>query len=448
MRYQYKSTDSHWLEKVPKHWLIDRIKDKTENVTNGDWGDDPESDAEGENITVFRAADIDSIYVSFDNLTSRKIKSSSYESRKITKKSLIIEKSGGGEKQIVGRVALPKNINFKAITSNFMAKIDFDNSVDIRFANYVFNTLYNSKLNFPFVQQTTGIQNLNLNYYLTTKVSFPPLEEQITIADYLDETCERIDKIIEIKKKQIKTSDGFFKSKLYEVLTKGIGKNDTFETDIDWLKFIPKGWEIVRLKSVVTKINSGVTPKGGATSYVENGVPLIRSQNIKFNSLDLSDVVFISNKVHNKMKNSKVQNGDVLLNITGASLGRCYFVENLEEANVNQHVCIIRPFQKIKTKFLYYLFLSEIGQGQIFSGFKGSGREGLNFESIKNFKFPLPPISEQEEIIKKLDIIVSLFTKQRSKIKSQIKTLQAYKKSIIHECVTGKKQVFDGTIKL
>lgn len=448
MEYEYINSEIEWLSTVPKHWKIDRIKDKTTDVVGGDWGSDPESEMEGENIVVLRVADLDGIYFNFDELTIRKIKDGSFNSRKVTDRCLLIEKSGGGEKQLVGRTGYPLGVDFDAICSNFMAKIEFDNTVDLKFANYVFSSLYSSNLNFPFVQQTTGIQNLNVTYYLNSKIPFPPFAEQKAIAYYLDKACHRIDKIIEIKERQLEKIEGYFSSKLKEIISSGVEENTLKrKTNFDWFSEIPKHWKVVRLKHILSKANGGVTPKGGATSYVDEGVPLIRSQNIRFDKLDLSDVVFITKDTHDRMSNSKLEYGDVLLNITGASLGRCYYYDCEKDANVNQHVCILRPFQFIRTKFLYYVLRSEIGQSQIFSGFKGSGREGLSAETIKRFSIPLPTKEEQKVIENHIDILSANIQALKDKIYDQITTLQSYRKSLIHECVTGKKQVWEGEIK-
>ena len=139
------------------------------------------------------------------------------------------------------------------------------------------------------------------------------------------------------------------------------------DSGIDWLGEIPEHWEVKKLKYFVSKIGSGVTPKGGANIYQSSGIPFLRSQNIHFEGLMLDDIVYISTIIHNRMNNSKVNVNDVLLNITGASIGRCYFIdETLKEANVNQHVCIIRPDTNIiQTIFLYYILRSSLGQRQI-----------------------------------------------------------------------------------
>ncbi len=154
-----------------------------------------------------------------------------------------------------------------------------------------------------------------------------------------------------------------------------------------------------KLKKHTAKIGSGVTPKGGETAYKAQGIPLIRSQNVLINQLDLSDVAFIDNEQHRKMSGSKVLPGDVLLNITGASIGRsCVVPQDVNDANVNQHVCIIRLKQSINGRLLSLFLNSWFGQKQIWSFQGGGSREALNFQQIGNFEIPIPPLPEQKAI--------------------------------------------------
>src|SRR5688572_11427613 len=106
---------------------------------------------------------------------------------------------------------------------------------------------------------------------------------------------------------------------------------------------MPSYWREVSLAEIATAVGSGITPRGGEKTYVPTGIPLLRSQNVLMNRLSLGDVAYIMEGVHHAMARSSVQPGDLLLNITGASIGRVAPVpEWLPTANVNQHVCRIR----------------------------------------------------------------------------------------------------------
>lgn len=440
----YKPTNVEWLGDVPTHWKVTRLINRTESVVGGDWGEDPESENEELVVLpVIRVQDIENEYeVSNQNLTYRKLKESKIDHRLINNKTLLIEKSGGGEKQMVGRVAIPKKISMPAICSNFMEKIEMDEQAVPSFFNYIFHALYNQNMNFPFVQQTTGIQNLKSTYYFYTKVAYPKKAEQTEIASYLDTATANIDKVIASKQKQLEKLEQYKQSKIHECVTKGINPDAELKpTDFEFIGDVPKHWKVERLKFVLNKIGSGVTPKGGSAIYLDTGIPLIRSQNVYNDGLYFSDIACITQAIHDDMSGSKVLKGDVLLNITGASIGRCYYYNLDDEANVNQHVCILRHNHLMTTNFLYYLMISEVGQSQIFSGFKGSGREGLGNEAIKVFRIPLPKTKEQKEIADYLDFFCNSILKEKEIIEQQIEKLKLYRKCLIHECVTGKRKV-------
>ena len=158
-------------------------------------------------------------------------------------------------------------------------------------------------------------------------------------------------------------------------------------------------WPLVRIAEISTKVGSGNTPKGGRKAYCSQGVTFIRSQNVLVGKLDLSGVALISEAMHCKMNMSEVQPNDVLLNITGASIGRCAIAPmSIEQANVNQHVCILRPNERVDSTFLMNLFNSDFGRRLIYESQAGGNREGLNFQQIRSFKVPLPPMSVQRVV--------------------------------------------------
>ena len=157
-------------------------------------------------------------------------------------------------------------------------------------------------------------------------------------------------------------------------------------------------WEQRKLGDITVKIGSGKTPSGGKSAYVENGIPLIRSQNVNGDKVDFADIVFIDEATDESMANSRVYTNDVLLNITGASIGRSAVYKGLESANVNQHVCIIRPTEGYQSDFIQLNLSSDNGQKQIDASQAGGGREGLNFQEIGKMQFSFPSLNEQKYI--------------------------------------------------
>ena len=201
---------------------------------------------------------------------------------------------------------------------------------------------------------------------------------------------------------------------------------------------VPNGWKVKTLGSLTDKIGSGKTPKGGSSTYKSFGIPLIRSQNVLWGSLDLSDVAYIDEEQHKSMKNSSVIESDVLLNITGASIGSVA-ISTLKEANVNQHVCIIRPKKDLDNNFLQYNLLSFEGQKQIERFQAGGNRQGLNFEQIKSFKIMLPPLPEQQKIAK----ILTTWDKAIDTTERLIDNSKQHKKALMQQLLTGKKRLLD-----
>lgn len=172
---------------------------------------------------------------------------------------------------------------------------------------------------------------------------------------------------------------------------------------------LPTGWSMVRLGEIVTKMGSGSTPRGGQKAYVDDGVIFLRSQNVWNEGVRLDDVAYISDEVHQKMSKTKVLPGDVLLNITGASLGRTtIFPNDFVEANVNQHVTIIRLIELEMNKFVHLGLMSPMVQKLVWGRQVGMAIEGLSKKVLEQFEFPIPPINEQHRIVAKVGELMTL----------------------------------------
>ena len=153
------------------------------------------------------------------------------------------------------------------------------------------------------------------------------------------------------------------------------------------------------IEEICSKIGSGSTPRG--SNYSANGIPFFRSQNVYNDRLVYDDIKYISEEVHQKMKGTEVLANDLLLNITGGSLGRCAVVPaDFNCGNVSQHVCIMRSVL-VEPEYFHALVLSSYFAKSM--KITGSGREGLPKYNLEQMGFPLPPLTEQQRIVAEIE---------------------------------------------
>ena len=195
---------------------------------------------------------------------------------------------------------------------------------------------------------------------------------------------------------------------------------------------VAKGWTGEKLGAKTKKVGSGITPTGGDKNYKPSGRPFVRSQNIGWGELLLDDVAFIDEETHNSFSSTQIAVYDVLLNITGASIGRSVVADSrIEGGNVNQHVCIIRVKpDELSPFFLNQYLISHDGQKQIDSFQAGGNRQGLNFEQIRSFLIPLPAVfAEQQKIAECLSSVDELMAAQARKVDA----LKTHKKGLMQQ---------------
>jgi type I restriction enzyme S subunit len=190
------------ITKGGKNWKTYRLKTIVGSSTNGVWGDEPKDN--DEDIYCIRVADIDSLTygISENKLTIRNIETSDQEGRLLNTGDLIIEKSGGGDVSPVGRVVI-YNLPHKAVTSNFMARLNISMEINNEFLYYIFSFLYSGRRNVPSIKATTGIQNIDLYSYLQNKVLVPPIEEQQQIVSHIKTETATIDTAIAKAEREI-----------------------------------------------------------------------------------------------------------------------------------------------------------------------------------------------------------------------------------------------------
>ena len=197
---------------------------------------------------------------------------------------------------------------------------------------------------------------------------------------------------------------------------------------------VPDNWVWTDIEHICSKIGSGSTPRG--SNYSSKGIPFFRSQNIYNGGLVYEDIKFISEEVHQTMIGTEVLPNDLLLNITGGSLGRCAIVpENFQRGNVSQHVCIMRPIFVVSEYFHAFVLSSIFSKSMKITG---SGREGLPKYNLEQMFFPLPPLSEQHRIVSEIENWFALIDQiEQGKLDLQ-KVIKKAKNKILDLAIHGK----------
>jgi type I restriction enzyme S subunit len=418
-RYEkYKPSSIEWIGNIPIYWEVKKLSHGFRTIGSGTTptSGNQEYYSDGE-YNWLQTGDLKDNLI---NSTSKKITKKALDDFSSLKfyppNSIVIAMYGA----TIGKTGILK---ISSTTNQACCVLSEPESFQNKYVFYWFNANKEHVISLSF---GGGQPNISQEIIKSLRIPCPSLGEQSAIANYLDEKTSQIDDLISKKQKLIELLKEERTAVINEAV-RGDGKN----------------WEKKKLKYLVLKVGSGVTPTGGASVYLQEGIPLLRSQNIYSDGLVLNDVAYISEEIDEQMSNSRIQEGDVLLNITGASIGRSYFVpKNFGRGNVNQHVCIIRPIpSKIKTKFLHLFLISDYGQELIDSCQNGANREGLNFQQIKSFEVPTPETIEQDMIVQMLSTEANRINNTISKIEKEIELMQEYRTSLISEVVTGKIKV-------
>ncbi len=314
------------------------------------------------------------------------------------------------------------NIDYKATLGGFIVCGRANQIIlDSKYYYYYFSSEENQKKMRNLANKTTGIANLPMKKVEKEYIPLPPLEEQKMIVEKLDLLFGKIDKAIELHQKNIDEADIFMAIVLNDIF-------EEFDTN-----------ETIELKYITSKIGSGSTPRGGQKAYKMEGITLIRSMNVHDNGFRIKGLAFIDDKQANQLNNVTVKENDILLNITGASVARCFIVDkNYLPARVNQHVSIIRLDDRFITQFLhYYLINPSIKSDLLFSSSGGATREAITKSMLEEFKVPKVSINIQQKVVSYLDKISNKIEKIKEIQKEKMQSLKELKASILDKAFKG-----------
>ncbi|EEM43151.1 hypothetical protein bthur0004_8820 [Bacillus thuringiensis serovar sotto str. T04001] len=318
-------------------------------------------------------------------------------------------------------------------------------------SEYLFYLMQASAERLQLFAQGAIQQYLSKHNFEHLKIPLPSLKIQKRLLVFLNRKLKDLDELIENKKQLIDLLEEKRQTLITEAVTRGLNPNVKMkDSGVEWIGEIPEHWTIKKIKHISNLVGSGKTPKGGSEIYPESGVLFLRSMNVHYDGIRLKDIVHITPEIDEDMRSTRVKSKDVLLNITGASIGRsCIVPESLGKANVNQHVCIIRSNTKVVVpELLSKIMASNFIMQQILMSQNGSSREGLNFTQVKNLEFPLTrDLQEQIEIANHISVETNKINSLIGMIEEQIQKLKEYRQSLIYEVVTGKIDVRDFEVK-
>lgn len=430
---QMKDSGVAWVGEIPHGWIVVRSKYIIHSNDGGVWGGEP-TNTDLDKVVLRSTEQTVEGKWKIEDPAKRNLSTVSYKHCLIRPNDLLITKSSGSALHI-GKTALA-DLRFadnEYYYSNFLQRIRVKKAYLPKFAWYIFNSTF-VRVQFAFLQNaTSGLGNINAEDIENVYVTLPPLEEQQRIADFLDSECDRIDILKADIQEQINTLEQYKRSVITEAVTHGLNFDVPMkESGAGWMPFVPKHWKVekfkyhLRLCGVKNQIDKQVL-----SLYRELGiVPKdSRDDNHNITSEDVSDYryVRVGDFVVNKMK---AWQGSVAVSDYEGIVSPAYYVYEFIDADIDR-------------KYFHYLMRNK-SYATEFRRLSGGIREGqwdLPAEALKNTLILLPPIDEQKAIAEYLDSKCAEIEQTIADKKAQRDTLDDYKKSLIFEYVTGKKEV-------
>ena len=437
MAREMKDSGIEWIGEIPKNWKLTRMKACILQRDGGAWGNEANGD-EGD-IVCLRIADFNYSKFRFKDteeelLTKRNYSVEIIENLLLEKNDIIIEKSGGGDKTPVGRTVIFDK-NYRAVYANFCDRLRCREIVLPQFMQYLFVTFYTNRYILNYIKQTTGIQNLDLSAMLSSeKIALPSIAEQQETINFLNKYCAELDNVLEKTRESIEEYKKLKQTVITQAVTKGIRSNREMKDSTNaWFGQIPSDWDMRKIKYIF-KIKKDIAREEGYTvlSITQKG---IKPKDLSKNEGQLAENYSNYQLVH--VGNFAMNHMDLLTGWVDVSQ---------YEGVTSPDYRVFRLIDEVDYYSKYYLYLMQMcytnrifyGLGQ---GVSGLGRWRLQANKFLNFSITVPCYEEQKEIADYLNQKCSVIDGLIAKKEQYLAEIENYKKSLIYEYVTGKKEV-------
>ena len=423
MQIMRKMKDSgiEWIGEIPEGWEVTKLKYLS-------------------TFPIEKNAHTDSPYIGLENIESWTGKYVSSDSQYDKSQALAFFENNilfGKLRPYLAKVFCASN---DGCCSSEFCILNFSSSVNIR---YFWNLLISPTFIDHVTKSTYGTKmpRANTDFIKNICVPVPPRIEQDRIALYLDATSAKIDSLISETRSSIEEYKKLKQAVITQAVTKGVrGEREMKDSGVEWIGEIPKEWSTPKIKRLHNGLTDGTH---GTFNRIDSGHILLSSKNVREFGIQLGEnESFISEADYNLITaNGFPQKDDVLLCCIGASIGRCTLYEFEEAMAFQRSVIFIRCNSLILPRMMMYDLRSSntLLQEQLLVN--QSAQAGLYQGLVSEIFISLPPISEQKEIIAYLDAKCAEIDRLITKKEQLVKELESYKKSLIYEVVTGKREV-------
>ena len=430
--YTYTDSGIEWLGEIPSHWTYDKLFRLCDNVGSGGTPKSTNQSYYDGDIFWVQSGDLTDGYV-YD--TKKKINELAIQnsSAKVFPENTLLVAMYGAT---IGKVGI---MTFEGAINQACCALDFSSKINSKFSYYF---MLNARDYLITQAYGGGQQNISQETLKQLHLFYPPIQEQKAIASFLDKATARMDRIISIKEEQINSLDSYFTKELTKVITRGIGENILQNTSCFWLPKIKDGWRLLPLKRLLkTKLKYGaneaaVDENVDDPRYIRitdfDGSGKLRSNTFKSLPPEVADPYLLTE-------------GDVLFARSGATVGKTFIFKDYDGLACFAGYLIKAECDKNKLlpDFLYYFTKSLSYSEWKDLIFTQATIQNIGADKYQYLNVPVPSVEEQNKIVEFIKTLEEATNNAKSNINSQIKTLQNYRKSLIHECVTGKKQVTD-----
>ena len=427
-----------WLKEIPCNWKNETIRHLMVSRDGGAWGEEPKDESSG--TICLRIADFDYSRGRFkkcsdEDLTRREYTKSQLRRLSLKAGDILVEKSGGGEKTPVGRSVYYGGEYGPVLFANFMERLRFDTTrIDPEYAEYWLRAWYACRCSSYYINQTTGIQNINLTLMLAKeRIFYPSFSEQRKIIDYLDKRCGEIDALTADIQTQIDTLEQYKRSVITETVTKGLNPNaEMKDSGIEWVGRIPAHWPIHPVYSYY-----GERKNKNRLGKEDNLLSLSYGRVIRKDINTNDGLLPESFNTYNI-----VEAGDIIIRPTDLQNDK----RSLRTGLVKEHGIItsayidLCPLKQVDSRYFHFL-LHAYDVMKVFYNMGNGVRQGLNYSEFSRLMVFEPPYEEQVAMADYLETKVTEVDAIIEQKKEQMAVLDAYKRSLIFEYVTGKKEV-------